>query len=81
MECDHPSFVPDGPLLGKLWYFQYLYGGRLPSTILNFKILIFDHVAVIVVLTSCCLPNFIKIGSRVLPPDAYNCAECPMRCC
>ena len=28
------------------------------------KKLIFDHVTVIVVLTCCCVPNFIKIGSR-----------------
>ena len=37
------------------------------------KILIFDHVTVIVALTCCCVPNFIEIGSRVRPPDAHNC--------
>ena len=38
-----------------------------------FKILIFDHVTVIVVRICCCIPNFIKIGSRFRPPDAHNC--------
>ena len=47
------------------------HGGCPPFWIL--KILIFDHVTVIVVLISCCLPNFNKIGSRVWPPDAHNC--------
>ena len=37
------------------------------------KILIFDHVTVIVVRICCCIPNFIKISSRVRPPDAHNC--------
>ena len=37
------------------------------------KILIFNHVTVIAVLTCCCVPNFIEIGSRVRPPDAHNC--------
>jgi len=39
------------------------------------KILIFDHVTVIVDLTCCCVPNFIKIGSRIRPPDAHNCKK------
>jgi len=30
-------------------------------------------VTVVLVLTCCCVPNFIKIGSRVRPPDAHNC--------
>ena len=37
------------------------------------KMLIFDHVTVIVVRICCCIPNFSKIGSRVWPPDAHNC--------
>jgi len=37
------------------------------------KILIFDHATVIEVLICCCVPNFIKIGSRVWSPDAHNC--------
>ena len=37
------------------------------------KILIFDHVTVIVIWISCCIPNFIKIGSRVRTSDAHNC--------
>jgi len=49
----------------------FKHGGRPPFWIL--KILIFCHVAVIPVLTCCCVPNFIKIGSRVWPPDAHNC--------
>jgi len=73
MGCDHPSWVP----LCKYWYASYgisnifQHGGRPPFWIL--KILMFDHVCVIVVLTCCCIPNFIKIGSRVRPPDAHNC--------
>ena len=30
-------------------------------------------MTVIAVLTCCCVPNFIQIGSHVRPPDAYNC--------
>jgi len=30
-------------------------------------------VTVIEVVIFCCVPNFIKIGSRVQPPDAHNC--------
>ena len=30
-------------------------------------------MTVIVVLTCCCVQNFIKIGSRVQPPDVHNC--------
>jgi len=37
------------------------------------KILIFGYVIVIDLENCCCTPNFIKIGSRVQPPDAYNC--------
>jgi len=37
------------------------------------KILIFDHVTVIEVVIFCCVPNFVKIGSRVRPPDTHNC--------
>ena len=44
-----------------------------PSAILNFKILIFDLMTVIAVLTCCCIPIFIKIGSRIRPPDAHDC--------
>jgi len=40
---------------------------------LKFKILIFGHVTVIEVVICCCVPNFIKIGSRIWPPDAHNC--------
>ena len=36
MGCDQSSFVPIGPLLGELWYFQYFRTWR-PSAILNFK--------------------------------------------
>jgi len=44
---------------------------RFPFWIL--KILIYDHVTVIVVRICCCIPNFIKIGSRGWPLDAHNC--------
>ena len=70
MGCDHPSFVPIGPLVSELWYFEYFTTWR-PSAILNLKKkLIFDHVTVII---CCCVPNFNKIGSRVRPPDAHHC--------
>jgi len=72
MGCDHPSFIPIGPLTGELWHFQYFPTWR-PSAILNYIFFIFHHVTVIVVLTCHCLPNFIKIGSRVRPPDAHKC--------
>jgi len=49
----------------------FQHGSQPPFWVL--KILIFDHVAVIVVLICCCVPNFIKIGSRIRPPDAHNC--------
>jgi len=44
-----------------------------PSAILNL-IFLFDHVTVIVVRICCCIPNFIKINSRVRLPDAHNCS-------
>ena len=72
MGCDQPSCVPVGPLVGELCHLEYFpYGGRPPFWIL--KILIFNHVTVVLVLTCCCVPNFIKIGSRVRPPGAHNC--------
>jgi len=72
MRCDHASCVPVGRLVGDLWHFEYFPTWR-PSTILNFKKLIFDPVTVIVVLICCCIPNFNKIGSCVRPHDAHNC--------
>ena len=30
-------------------------------------------MTVIEILICCCVPNFIKVGSRVRPPDAHNC--------
>jgi len=48
----------------------FQHGGRPPFWI---KKIIFDHVTVIEVLIWCFLQNFIKIGSRVRPPDAHNC--------
>jgi len=35
------------------------------------KIIIFNHVIIIVVLICCFGPNFNKIGSRLWPPDAH----------
>ena len=37
------------------------------------KILIFHLMTVIAVLSCCCIPNSIKISSRVWPPNAHNC--------
>jgi len=72
MGSDHPSCIPVGPLVGELRHFEYFPTWR-PSAILNSEILMFDHVTVIAVLNCCCIPNFIKICSRVRPPDAHNC--------
>ena len=36
----------------------------------NFHI---GHMTVIEFQKCCCVPNFIKIGSHVRPPDAHNC--------
>jgi len=49
----------------------FQHGGRPPFWIL--KILIFDHVSVILVIICCRIPNFIKIGSRVSSSDAHDC--------
>jgi len=68
MGCDHQSCVPVSPFAGELWrHFEYV-----PTTTVR-QLLIFDHMTVIAVLTCCCIPNFIKIGLRVRPPDAHNC--------
>jgi len=72
MGCDHPSLVQIGSLLGSYGISNiFQHGGCPPFRIL--KILICNHVTFIVVLIWCCVPNFIKIGSRVRPPDAHNC--------
>jgi len=49
----------------------FQYGGRSPSWIL--RIFIFGHVTAIEFQICCSIPNFIKIGSRVRPPDTHNC--------
>jgi len=61
MGCDHQSCVPVGPFAGQLWHFEYF-----PTTTVR-QLLIFDHMTVTVVRICCCVPNFIKIGSRVSP--------------
>jgi len=72
MWCDKPSFVQIGPLVGNYDISNiFQHGGRPPSWIL--KILIFRLLILIDVQICCCLPNFIKIGSPVRSPDAYNC--------
>ena len=69
MGCDHLSCVPVGPFEGELWHFEYF------PTMTVRQLLIFDHMTVTFVRICCCrpIPNFIKIGSRVRPPDAHNC--------
>ena len=70
-----PKLRPSRSIGRRVMAFQifFQHGGRPPFSIL--KNLIFNHVTVIVVLTCCCVPNFIEIGSRVRPPppDAHNC--------
>ena len=73
MGCDHPSWVPVGPFAGELWHFEYISNMAAVRHFEFLKFLIFNHVTVFLVLTCCCIPNFIKIGSRVRPPDAHNC--------
>ena len=65
-----PKFRPNWSIAS---YFSNIFqhGGRPPFWILI--ILIFDHVTIIEVVIFCCVANFIKIGSRVRPPDAHNC--------
>jgi len=58
--------------IGELWHFQYFPTWR-PSAILSFKNFNIYHLTVIVVLICYCVPNFIKTGSRIRPPDAHNC--------
>ena len=71
MECDHQSCDPVDPL-GAYYGISNIFQQR-PSAILNLKILIFDHVTVITVLTCFCVPSFIEIASRVRPPASHNC--------
>jgi len=73
MGRDHPSCIPVSPLVGELWHFEYFPTWRLSQPFWILKILIFDHMTVTEVLICCCVPNFIKIGSCVWPPDAHNC--------
>ena len=71
MGCNHQSCVQVGPFADELSHFEYF-----PTTTVRhfkFKNLIFDLMTVTAVLTCCCIPNFIKIGSCVRPTDAHNC--------
>ena len=80
MRCDHPSCIPVGPLVGEIWHFLNIFqhGGRPPFWIL--KILIFDLMTVIAVLTCSCIPNFIKILHSFGLQTPMT-AECSMRRC
>ena len=55
-------------MAGELWHFQYFLTWRHPLSWI-WKVLVFGHMTVIVFLICCCIPNFIKIGSRVRPPS------------
>ena len=72
MGCDHPIWVPVGRLVGELWHFEYISNMAAVCHFEFKKNLIFDLMTVIAVLTCCSVPNFIKIGSRVRPPDIHN---------
>ena len=72
MGFDHPICVPVDPFACELWHFEYF-----PTTTVRhfeFNFFLFDHVTVIVVRICCCMPNFIKINSRVRLPDTHNCS-------
>ena len=63
---------PSRSICRRVMAFQILSNNdRPPFWIL--KILIFDLMTVNAVLTCRCIPNFIKIGSRLRPPDAHDC--------
>jgi len=79
-----PRFRPNWSIGRRVIAFPifFQHGGPPPSWIL--KILIFDHATVIAVLTCCCVPNFIKIGSRESHAFGLQTpitAECSMRRC
>jgi len=72
MGCDYPSFIQIGPLVGVYGISNILqHGGRPPFWLL--KIFIFRDVTANEFQICYSVPNFIKIGSRVRPPDAHNC--------
>ena len=54
-----PKLRPSWSIWGELWHFEYF-----PTTTVR-QLLIFDDMTVTVVRIFCCIPNFIKIGSRV----------------
>ena len=64
--------VPIGPMVWASYGSSNIFrhGGRPPFWIL--KIFNIWYVTVIGVLICCGVPNFIKIGSRIRPPDAHN---------
>ena len=65
-----PKLRPSRSIGRRVMAFQIFSNNDRPPWIL--KILIFDHVTVILVRICCCVPNFIKIVLRVRPPDAHN---------
>ena len=74
MGCDRqpPKLRPSRSICRRVMAFRILFNNDRPLFWI-LKILIFNLMTVIAVLTCGCIPNFIKIGSRVRPPDAHNC--------
>ena len=70
-----PKVHPNRPIgvrvIGYSIFNIFQYAGRPPSWILKF--FIFDHMTAIDFQIFCSIPNFLKIGSRIRPPDAHNC--------
>jgi len=72
--CDHPRFVPIGPIgrwviafpifsnMAAVRHLEFIKKNKYLITWLSLRSYI-----------CCCVPNFVKIGSHVWPPDAYNC--------
>ena len=68
-----PKFNSNRSIGGELWYFQY-FPTWWPSAILNFKNFnIWSRDCHCDPNLLLCIPNFIKIGSRVRLPGAHNC--------
>ena len=68
-----PSKLRPSRSIGRRVMAFRIYSNMTAVRHIEFKKIIFNHVTDIVVLTCCCVPNFIKSGSRVPPPDTHNC--------
>ena len=73
---DHPRVVPIGPIVRGVIAFIILgtwWDATTKVASQSVHLQAFDLMTVIAVLTCCCIPIIIKIGSRLRPPDAHDC--------